>query len=127
MKWLAVGVFCLFSWVAVAAQIDGSWNGEMKAGGKKAAGQVSQISLSLKSDGNQLTGTVSMPRGKKGRSTPVQIQDGRIDGNSFTFTTVQTTKKGEKRQTWRGTIDGDQISGSTGKGKRGTPFTAKRS
>ena len=43
MKWLTVGVFCLFSWVAAAAQIDGAWSGEMKSGGKKGGGQVSQI------------------------------------------------------------------------------------
>jgi len=127
MKWITVGVFCLFSLVAAAAPIDGAWAGEMKSGGKKGGGQVSPMTLNLKSDGQQLTGTVSMARGKKGRSTPVTIQDGRIDGNSFSFTTVHTTKKGEQRQTWRGTIDGDKLTGSTGRGKRGTPFTAKRS
>jgi hypothetical protein len=130
MKWITLGVLFLFAWIAAAAQIDGTWSGEMKsAARKKGGGQetVSPITLNLKAEGNQLTGTVSISRGKKRKgSRPIQIQDGKIDGNSFSFTTVQSGKKGEKRQTWQGTIEGDQLKGSTGRGKRGTPFTAKR-
>ncbi len=54
--------------------------------------------------------------------------DGKVTGNEFSFTTVQTTKKGEQRLDWHGTVDGDTLQGTRSRsgGKRGTSFTAKR-
>ena len=96
-------------------------------GGKKGGGQdrTVQVTLNLKSEGNTLTGSVSGAVKKRGSA---QIQDGKIDGNQFSFTTVQSGKKGEQKQTWRGTIDGDTLQGTRSRtgGKRGQPFTAKR-
>ena len=122
-------LFCLAVGLAAAASIDGTWTSEMKMrGGKKGGGQdrTVQVTLNLKADGNTLTGAVRSGGKKKGGSA--QIQDGKIDGNQFSFTTVQQTKKGERKQTWRGTIDGDTLQGtrSAAGGKRGQPFTAKR-
>ena len=39
------------------------------------------------------------------------IQEGKIDGDGFTFSTVQHTKKGDVKVTWQGTLEGEQISG----------------
>jgi len=39
------------------------------------------------------------------------IQEGKIDGDGFTFSTVQHTKKGDVKFTWQGTLEGEQISG----------------
>ena len=69
-----------------------------------------------------------MAGGKK-RSGTAQIQDGKIEGNQFSFTTVQISKKkGEQKETWQGTVDGDTLQGTRSRagGKRGQPFTAKR-
>ena len=55
-------LFCLAIGVAAAASIDGAWTSEMKMrGGKKGGGQdrTVQISMSLKAEGSNLTGTVS--------------------------------------------------------------------
>ncbi len=122
-------LFLLAIGLASAAAIDGTWTTEMKMrGGKKGGGQdrTVTVTLNLKSDGNTLTGTVNGGGKKRGSA---QIQDGKIDGNQFSFTTVQTSKKGEQKQTWRGTIDGDTLTGTRSRegGKRGQPFTAKRS
>ena len=68
-----------------------------------------------------------MPRAQ-GRGS-VAIQDGKIEGNQFSFTTVQTSKKkGDQKVEWKGTVEGDQLKGtrSSGKRGRGAPFTAKR-
>ena len=119
-------LFLLAACLASAAAIDGAWTSEMKMkGGKKGGDRTVTITLNLKSQGDQLTGTV-VSGGKRSRSA--QIQDGKIEGNRFSFTTVQTTKKGEQKQEWRGTIEGDTLQGTRSRagGKRGQPFTAKR-
>jgi len=103
---------------------------KMKAG-KKGGGQDRTVSftLNLKSaDDGQITGTV-VTAGRK-RSQTAQIQSGKLDGNHFTFVTVQTSKKkGEQKLEWRGTLDNDTLQGTrspeVGK-RRGQSFTGKR-
>jgi hypothetical protein len=111
--------------------VDGRWSAEVQARGKKTATKGPQtVTMNLKTDGAKLTGTVNMG-GKRGRA--ISIQDGKIDNGRFTFTTVQTTKKGENKLTWTGSLQGDQLSGTYTneggagkKGRRGTSFNAKR-
>ena len=122
-------LFLLAACLASAAAIDGAWTSEMKMrGGKKGGGQdrTVRVTFNLKADGSKLTGTVNSGAGKRSRNA--EIVDGKIEGNQFTFTTVQTTKKGEQRQEWRGTLDGDTLQGTRSRagGKRGQSFTAKR-
>jgi hypothetical protein len=122
-------LFCLAAALASAAGLDGTWTSEMKMrGGKKTAAQERTVTVTfiLKSDGDKVTGTV-ISGGKK-RSGTGQIQDGKVEGNQFSFTTVRKSKKGEKKETWRGTIDGDTLQGTRSRegGKRRQAFTAKR-
>ena len=122
-------LFLAATCLASAAAIDGTWTAEMKMkGGKKAAAQerTVQVKFNLKSDGNKATGTVIS--GARKRSVTAQIVDGKIDGDNFSFTTVQTGKKGEQKLEWRGTVSGDSIQGTRSRAgaKRGQSFTAKR-
>lgn len=103
---------------------------KMRAG-KKSGGQEQTVplTLNLKSDAaGQITGTVNM--GGRKRSQTAQIQNGKLEGNSFRFTTVRTGKKCEQRMEWRGTLDGDSLQGTCAregaKRRRGQSFTAKR-
>jgi hypothetical protein len=98
-------------------------------GGKKAAApseRIVQVTMNLKSEGDKAIGTVET--GGKKRGSAAKIVDGRVTGNSFSFTTVAKTKKGEQRQEWRGTVDGNTMKGTRSRpgAKRGTEFTAKR-
>jgi hypothetical protein len=56
------------------------------------------------------------------------IQNGKIDGDRISFTTVQKGKNGDQTYIWDGTIQGDQINGERKRegGKRGQAFIAKR-
>jgi len=122
-------LFLLAAFVVSGAPIDGTWSSEMKMrGGKKGGGQdrTVRMTFNLKADGSKLTGTVTSGAGKRNRSS--EIVDGKLDGNQFSFTTVQNSKKGEQRQEWRGTIEGDTLQGTRSRagGKRGQSFTAKR-
>ncbi|MEO7648985.1 MAG: hypothetical protein ABIZ80_00825 [Bryobacteraceae bacterium] len=112
------------------ASIDGVWLAKMEvrawknapAGDQKRSGEVT---LQLKSEGSQLTGTVS--RGAKGKRQ-VPIEDGKLEGDRFSFTTVQKGKNGETRMRWSGTLEGDELKGTRAgeSRKRGASFVAKR-
>ena len=88
--------------------------------------KTATVTLELKSQGSQLTGSVIASKGKRAR--PTAIQDGKIDVERFTFLTVQHAKKGDVKFTWQGTLNGEQISGTRSRdgAKWGVPFTAKR-
>ena len=123
-------VLFLAAIVASAAGLDGTWKATMVThGGKKAAAnqdRVVELEMHLKTEGDKATGTVTTAARK--RAASAQIVESKVTGNSFTFTTVQKTKKGEQKLTWHGTIEGDQLQGTRARegGKRGQPFTAKR-
>lgn len=113
-------ILCATSLVAMAAGIDGKWTSEMKRGDNTI-----QQTLTLKSDGGALTGTVETSFNGNNRS--VDIKNGKVDGNKFSFTTVQNGKNGEVTVTWEGTVTGDELSGEQKReGGQGRPFTAKR-
>jgi len=115
--------------LASGAAIDGAWTAEiqMKAG-KKAGSEdrMVQVQFNLKSEGDKATGTITS--GAKKHSVTAHIVDSKLEGNQFSFTTVQTTKKGEQRLEWRGTVNGDTLQGTRSRAgaKRGQDFTAKR-
>ena len=60
---------------AYAADVDGKWSGTVQT----PMGDI-PVSFTFKADGAQLTGTTAGPDG------PVNIMDGKIDGNTITFT-----------------------------------------
>ena len=118
---LIIATFAL-SVAAFGASIDGKWTME-----QKAKEQTVVVTFNFKADGSSLNGTMMRPT-KKMRS--VAIQNGKIDGDKFSFETVASNKKkGDVRTKWEGTISGDQITGrrraDTGKGK-GAAITMKR-
>ncbi len=112
-----------------AAAIDGKWQGEMKTTGKKAAKErVVSTVFDFKSEGNALKGTVSMGKGKRGPG-PVEIKDGKVEGDKVSFTTVVASKKkGDRTVTWEGTVSGDElkVTASGAKKKGSTSLTLKR-
>ena len=61
---------------AHAADITGSWSSEMKS----PDGQSFPLTFTFKQDGAKVTGTVQGPQGD-----PIEISNGKIDGDKFTF------------------------------------------
>jgi len=126
MKLAVAFVACALA--ASAAGIDGTWNAELQARGKKAAATPAKgFTLALKSQDGQVTGSVKVAGKKKG--LPVSIQNAKLDGNRLTFTTVQTGKKETVTFSWQVTVNGDQMTGTrTREGaKKGVPFKARKS
>ena len=93
-----------------AAAVDGRYSAKMDRTGhnKKNAGATvtREIVFDLKSDGGTLTGTIGGSNAKRG---PVSIQNGKVDGDKFSFTTVQGSKKGVKKFDWQGSVTGDEL------------------
>jgi hypothetical protein len=129
LAWLAV-IGCVFALAAPAASIDGKWVAEVKttAGNKQgAAEQTTILTFDLKASAGALTGTVTA--GGRRRDRTMNITEGKIDGDSFSFTTIQQSKKGEQKLEWRGTIQGDELKLTRGRpgARRGVSITGRRS
>jgi hypothetical protein len=120
-------VLVLAASLAVAGQIDGKWVSErtMNRGGEEV---TIRQTFDLKSDGDKLTGTVSMQMGQMEPRT-TEIQEGKIEGNKFSFKTVMETPNGSMTTVYEGTVEGDVLKGTSqregGQGQ-GRPFEAKR-
>ena len=119
---LIIATFAL-SVAAFGASIDGKWTME-----QRAKESTVTITFQFKTDGTSLSGTM-MRSGKKSR--PASIQNGKIDGDKFSFVTVSNNKKkGEVRVKYEGTVGDTELTGRRvaegGKGKKGAAFTMKR-
>jgi hypothetical protein len=122
-------ISCLTAATALAEGIDGKWTGEMKvAGGKKsqAEARAVPVTLTLKSEGSTLTGSISAGKGKKGNTA--DIINGQVQGDRISFQTVMKTKKGDQTIRWQGTLAGEELKMTRqGKGKRAnSEFSLKR-
>ncbi len=77
MRFLTLTVLFLFvAGTAFAADIDGNWAGEVQG----MDGNPMKISYTFKANGATLTGTTKGMDGKD-----ISIQDGKIEGNNFSF------------------------------------------
>ena len=113
--------------LALGADIDGKWTTEMTTRGKDKSKEMTvRTTFNLKADGAKLSGTATMEA--NGRSRDLPVQDGKIDGNKFSFTTVQKGRDGEMKVLWEGTVEGDELRGERKmEGRpRGMQFIAKK-
>lgn len=98
---LALLLFALSPALAKAADITGTWTGEMKGPDGNAN---FQLSFTFKQDGTKFTGTVQGPQGD-----PLPITDGKLDGDKLTF----TVSFNGMTINHEGTINGDEIKMTT--------------
>jgi hypothetical protein len=121
MKGRLCAVFvCAFAIAVIAQSVDGKWAGEVQGGRGPQP-----VTLTLKADGDKLTGTVV-----GGRGGEVPIQEGTISGNALKFKTQQQGRGGNQLTlNWSGTLKGDEIAMSRmAEGGQGQAqeFTLKR-
>ena len=116
----------LFAGLAVAAGIDGKWVAERKMERDGQSFTITQT-FDLKSEGSKLTGKLDMQFGDQ-EPRSVEIQDGKIDGDKFSFNTVMTTPNGEMKIAYSGSVEGDTLKGASQRegGGQSRPFEAKR-
>jgi hypothetical protein len=120
MRYKLLGVALLSAMLALpalAAGIDGTWAGTVET---QRGSQ--EITMTLKADGNTLTGSVS------GRQGDRPIENGKIDGDKISF--EQKVEFGGQSRTikYSGTLAGEELKMTRAIEGFGEPreFTAKR-
>ena len=102
MKWLPVALI-LFAFTALAADISGNW----KATAEGPQGAMERT-FTLKQEGAKVTGeTVSNFTGKSA------ITDGKVEGDTVTFTINAKLGDQEMKLTYKGKIAGNEIKFSS--------------
>jgi len=125
-------ILCAASLTALAAGIDGIWISEKQVGDADGKTYAHQSTITLKNSDGVLTGTVVQTsaapwmRELNGRS--IEIRDGKVDGDKFSFKLTVETKQGERTSVYDGTIEGDELKGTVKFRGIGItqPFDAKR-
>ncbi|MGA3016039.1 MAG: hypothetical protein ABSF62_02890 [Bryobacteraceae bacterium] len=87
---------------AWAADVTGVWTGTISGGDGDYA-----LTYTFRQDGQKLTGTVTGP------TDPIQIQDGKVEGDKISFWLQVDMGGGVVKFTTTGTIKGDEISLTT--------------
>jgi hypothetical protein len=112
-------VLGLFTLALCAADVSGAWLAQIPGRG----GQTAESTITLKVDGDKLTGSIAGPRGER------PIEEGKISGDDLSFT--QTLEFGGNRikLLYKGKVSGNEIKftrqrdGGDGQAQE---FTAKR-
>jgi len=118
-------VLLLLAGLCLAAGIDGKWISERKMERDGNTMTIKQT-FDLKSDGSKITGSLTMAFGDMEPRT-VDIKDGKLDGNKFSFSTTMSTPNGEFKTVYEGTIEGSSLKGTaTREGGQARPFEAKK-
>ena len=104
-----------FTAAPVSGQLAGTW--QVTTQGGRGGPQTS--SLVLAQDGETLTGTMvfNLPE-QAGGPQELEVSNGTVDGNSFSFTVTLSLQGNSIDLNYSGTVDGDEMSGTRG-GPRG--------
>jgi hypothetical protein len=100
MRYFAFAIaVLLFAGFALGAEVDGKWTGNLDMGG-----QAIPVSYTFKADGATLTGTSSGPE-----NSTIPIKDGKIDGNSISFSVTFDMGGQEMKIDYKGVVSPGQI------------------
>jgi len=119
-----VAILCVLTFAVMAADVTGKWTWEQQGGNGSTT-----VTLTLKADGGHLTGTLD-----GGRGGPTEISDGKVDGNSISFSVKRNMRGTDVVTPYKGIVNdsGDSMKIEFSRMGRGggepTPMTvtAKR-
>jgi hypothetical protein len=116
MKTLVMMTAILCAGSLTAADINGKWICDKQVGDADGKTYSHQSIFTLKNDGGSLTGAVvqtsAAPWMRQMTGKSLEISDGNVDGDKFSFKVKIETDKGERTSVYEGTIDGDQLKGT---------------
>jgi hypothetical protein len=112
---------------AFAADVTGKWTYTMQG----RDGTPREMSITLKQDGNTLTGSVpGMGRGGQG-GTPTEITNGKVDGDKVSFDVVREFNGNKMTTKYEGTVSGSdmklKVTRDTQNGPQTSEVVAKKS
>src|SRR5262245_28731566 len=114
---LAVTMLIALAFVVLAADVNGKWVGSVPGRG----GQNVDTTFTFKAEGEKLTGTVT------GFGGEVPISDGKVTGDTISFSTSIERNGNTIKQSYTGTVAGDEIKFKREGGRGPIEFTAKKS
>jgi len=121
--------------VALAADVTGKWTYSMPGFN---GGPDRQVTITLKQDGDKLTGSVPAMGGGRGGGgggtppAPTDITNAKVSGNNVTFEVHRQGRNGETVTKYEGTVEGDSMKlkvtapGRGGGDTTTTEYAAKR-
>ena len=116
-------ILLIASFALMAADVSGKWTYE---GPGRGGNPGRPVTIILKADGATLTGTVPAG-GRPGGDTPpppVDITDGKVDGNNISFTVKREFNGNSMVIKYEGVLNGDELKLKiTRNGQDGTPMT----
>lgn len=92
-------LFALMALTVLAAEPTGKWAASMPG----RNGETMSMTFNLKADGDKLTGTVSGMRGD------TEISDGKVNGDTVTFSVVREYNGNSFKTTYTGVMEGDTM------------------
>ena len=114
---IVLSCLLVLSALCFAADVTGKWTAQVPG----RDGQTRETTFEFKAAGAALTGTMS------GRGEPAPIADGKISGDTISFTVTRTMGDNTVKMNFTGTVAGDEIKMKREGGQGGaTEFVAKR-
>ncbi|MBI3840027.1 MAG: hypothetical protein HY288_19060 [Planctomycetia bacterium] len=101
---------CLAATAHAAADPNGTWNWKFTT----PNGQEFELSVTLKADGDKLSGALTLPMGDK-----VDIKDGAFKNDEVSFTTSVERNGNTFTTKYKGKVEGDTIKGKTERERNG--------
>lgn len=114
-------LFCVAALAAsaadVIADINGKWITERQVGDADGKSYSHTSTFTFKNVDGVLTGSVvqvsAAPWMKEMTGKTVEIQDGKVEGDKFSFKIKLETTRGDRTAIYEGTIEGDELKGTT--------------
>jgi hypothetical protein len=103
---LAAALLILASFGLAAADVTGRWTGELAA---LNGGPTRVITIILKAEGSKITGTLAGASGRSSSLDPIEISDGKVDGDRISFTVKRETPNGAMENHYAGIVTGDEM------------------
>jgi hypothetical protein len=119
-------ILLVVAFAALAADVSGKWTYE-----QEGRNGTRQVTITLKAEGNTLTGSVpGMGRGGA-EAPPTEITNGKVDGDKVSFEVKREFNGNTRITKYEGTVSGDEmklkITRDTQNGPMTNEVTAKRS
>lgn len=107
---LAAGAFlALSTTTSQAADVSGKWSWTRPG---RNGGEPQKTTLTLKADGEKLTGSVTSPGRNGGEPVKTDISDGKVKGDDVSFNVVREFNGNKMTIKYSGKVEGDAIKGT---------------
>ena len=93
---------------AQAADATGTWTWTRPG---RNGGEAQKMTLTLKADGEKLTGSLTSPGRQAGDPVKTEISDGKVKGDEISFSVTREINANKMTTKYSGKISGDTIKG----------------